>query len=173
MKLFVRHEPDLRGFVRSLLPTLTDADEVLQETAIVLWRKFDRFAEGTDFLRWALVVARFEALAYRRKIARDRLVLSEDVAELLAEEAVEEMPRRRLEREALDHCLRRLPESQQNLVTKAYTPGIKTKDVAESLGKSPASLYMVLNRIRANLMKCIAARLDRLSDDAGAGLAPL
>ncbi len=171
--LFVKHEPDLRGYLRSLLPTLNDAEEVLQETAIVLWRKFDRFVPGTDFLRWALVVARFQAMTYRRKIARDRLVLSEDVVELLAEEAVEEMPRRRLEREALDFCLRQLPENQQNLVTKVYTPGIKTKDVAESLGKSPAALYMVLNRIRASLMKCIAARLERFAEESGPGLAPL
>ncbi len=159
MRLFVKHEPDLRTFIRSLVPTLTDADEVLQETAIVLWRKFETFEPGTEFIRWACVIARFEALAYRRKIARDRLVLGADVTQLLADEAIDELPERRREREALESCLRQLPENQQRLVTKAYTPGIKTKDLAEGLGKSPASLYMALNRIRAALMRCIEKRL--------------
>lgn len=163
MRLFVKHEPDLRTFVRSLVPTLTDADEVLQETAIVLWRKFETFEPGSEFIRWACVIARFEALSYRRKIARDRLVLSAEVTQLLADEAIDEMPERRREREALENCLRQLPENQQQLVTKAYTPGIKTKDLAEKLEKSPASLYMALNRIRGALMRCIE---KRLADDA-------
>ena len=39
---FAHYEPDLRRFIRSLLPTWTDTDEVLQQTAIVIWRKFDQ-----------------------------------------------------------------------------------------------------------------------------------
>lgn len=165
MRLFVQYESDLRVFIRSLVPTLTDADEVLQETALVLWKKFPSYQPGTEFLRWALVIARFEALAYRRKMARDRLVLGEDVMELLADEALEEVPLRRREREALDQCLRQLPAKQQQLITKAYTPGVKTKDLAEKLGKSPASLYMALNRIRTALARCIEARMKAISTD--------
>jgi len=40
---FAKHEPDLRRFIRSLLPTWIDADDVLQQTAIVIWRKFDQY----------------------------------------------------------------------------------------------------------------------------------
>ena len=82
---FAHHEPDLRRFVRSLLPTWTDADEVVQQTAIVAWRKFDQYDPDTNFMKWACVIARFEALAYRRKMARDRLVFREEIMEMMAE----------------------------------------------------------------------------------------
>ena len=49
LRLFTTHEPAVRGFVRSLLPTREDAHEVMQEVALVLWRKFGDYATGEDF----------------------------------------------------------------------------------------------------------------------------
>ena len=63
VKKFAHYEGDLRRFVRSLLPNWTDADEVVQQTAIVIWRKFDQFDQETNFIKWACVISRFEALA--------------------------------------------------------------------------------------------------------------
>ena len=74
---FTRNEPAIRAFLRSLLPSWEDAVEVMQNTSLVLWRKFDTFDPNTDFLKWAFVVARFEALKYRRSMARDRHVFDE------------------------------------------------------------------------------------------------
>jgi RNA polymerase sigma-70 factor (ECF subfamily) len=56
VRFYTRSEPDIRAFVRSLMPTWTDADEVLQQTALVLWKKFDQFdttGDAVDFVKWA------------------------------------------------------------------------------------------------------------------------
>ncbi|MGB0578314.1 MAG: sigma factor [Limisphaerales bacterium] len=106
---FARHEAALRRFIGSFLPSWGDVDEVVQRTAIAIWRKFDQFDPGTEFIKWACVVARFEALAYRRKMARDRLVFREDVLELMAEEAAEESTGRGAQHQALESCLLSLP----------------------------------------------------------------
>ena len=37
--LLTRHEPALRRFVRTLLPEWSDVDEVMQRTALAVWRK--------------------------------------------------------------------------------------------------------------------------------------
>lgn len=58
LRLYVEHEEALRGFVRSLVPTLEDAREVMQQTAAVLWRKLE---DSADFRPWAFGVAKFEA----------------------------------------------------------------------------------------------------------------
>ena len=71
LRLYVENEEALRGFVRSLVPTLDDAREVMQEAATVLWQKFDQLDSPENFRRWAFGVARFEALAFRRDRARD------------------------------------------------------------------------------------------------------
>jgi RNA polymerase sigma-70 factor (ECF subfamily) len=145
------------------MPTWTDADEVLQQTALVIWKKFDQFDasgdERTDFIRWACVIARFEGLAYRRKMARDRLVFSEDLMELMANEYTEEQNLRRHEHAALQACLAQLPEAQSKLLRLAYTPGEKIKEIAAQAGASPASFYMKLNRLRKSLATCVRTRI--------------
>lgn len=158
---FAHFEPDLRRFIRSILPTWTDADEVLQQTAIVIWRKFDQYDPETNFMKWGCVIARFEALAYRRKMARDRLVFREDILELMADEGIEELDSRRLEHEALAICLEAMPEKQRRFITLAYTPGVKVKELAEEAGSSAAAFYMRLKRLRHQLMQCIEARIQQ------------
>lgn len=153
--LFTRNEPALRAFTRSLLPSWDDAVEVMQNTSLVLWRKFDTFDQNTEFLKWAFVVARFEVLKYRRTIARDRHIFDEDLVNRLAEEAADESDSLEAERRALQSCLAKLPEQQQVLVKSAYEPGTKIKDLARQIGKSATALYKTLNRTRQQLLTCI------------------
>ena len=166
VQLFAHHEPDLRRFVRSLLPTWSDADEVLQQTAIVIWRKWDQYDPETTFMKWACVIARFEALGYRRKMARDRLVFREDIMELMADEGAEELESRDREHEALESCLDQLPEKQQKLLRLAYTPGVKVKTLAEEAGSSAEAFYMRLNRLRRQLMSCVESKIGQNPEPA-------
>ena len=163
---FAHHEPDLRRFVRSLLPTWTDADEVVQQTAIVAWRKFDQYDPDTNFMKWACVIARFEALAYRRKMARDRLVFREEIMEMMADEGAEELDSRRVEHEALEACLAAMPEKQRRFVTLAYTPGVKVKELAEEAGSSAAAFYMRLKRLRRQLQVCVESKMEEEGEPA-------
>lgn len=151
--LFARHEAELRRFVASFLPAWGDVDEVVQRSAIAIWRKFDQFDLGTDFMKWARVVARFEALAHRRKMARDRLAFREDILDLMAREAAEESPAHL--NEALEECLQAMPERQRTFVMLAYTPGVKIHELARDAGSTAAAFYMRLKRLRHALMRCI------------------
>ena len=108
LRCFTANEPAMRAYVRRLVPLRADADDVMQEVAVVLWEKFEQFREGGDFRAWAFGVARFEVLAWLRDKGRDRLVLCQDVAELLAEETLREEPRLARQREALESCLEKL-----------------------------------------------------------------
>ncbi len=153
--LFTRNEPALRAFTRSLVPSWDDAVEVMQNTSLVLWRKFDTFDQNTEFLKWAFVVARFEVLKYRRTIARDRHVFDEDLVNRLAVESAEESDVLEAQRRALQHCLAKLPVAQQEMVKAAYEPGTKIKELAVQIGKSATALYKTLNRTRQQLLTCI------------------
>jgi RNA polymerase sigma-70 factor (ECF subfamily) len=161
VRKFAHHEADLRRFVRSLLPNWTDADEVVQQTAIIIWRKFDQYDPSTHFMKWACVIARFEALAYRRKMARDRLVFREELLELMADEGVEEIDQRQAEHDALASCLEALTEKQRQLITLAYTQGVKVKELAEEAGSTAEAFYMRLTRLRRQLMKCVESKIQQ------------
>ena len=61
VRLLLEHEPRVRGFIRGLVPTWHDVDEVVQQASLVAWRKFNEFDRGTNFGSWLMVIARFEA----------------------------------------------------------------------------------------------------------------
>lgn len=155
IRLFTHNEAGLRAFVRSLIPGREHADEIMQETSVVLWRKFASFDPGTDFLAWACTIARFEVLNYRRRLARDRHVFNIELLEVLADEAASGMEGRLQKLRSLDRCIQKLAPRQRELVTACYASGMTIKDVAEKMGRSATSLYKALNRIRIDLLDCI------------------
>lgn len=160
VSLFAQSESALRNFLRTLLPRWEDTDEVLQETSLVLWRKFDSFEPGTDFLRWAFMVARFEALHYRRSKARDRHVFDPELLDLIADEAIEEVPQLEAERKALEGCLQKLGNNERHWVQSVYGADLKIREVAARSGKSPGGFYKALHRIRLNLLDCVTRALS-------------
>lgn len=161
LRLFVENEEALRGFVRSLVPTLEDAREVMQETAAVLWRKFGELDSPKDFRRWAFGVARFEALAFRRDRARDRHVFGDELVSLLEAEAAVAGEQCDREERALQSCLEKLPKAHRELIEIAYSPGARIDELAREAGRTPMALYKSLHRIRMALADCIQEYLGR------------
>lgn len=161
LRFFAEHEPALRTFVRSLLPSRGDAAEVMQETAVVLWRKFAEFDAARDFRKWAFGVARYEALAHLRDRARDRHVFDDELVGRLADEAAAAADRHEMQREALETCLQKLPETQRSLVLAAYAKGARMDELAAQRGRTAMSLYKLLQRIRQALLECMRRTVAR------------
>jgi RNA polymerase sigma-70 factor (ECF subfamily) len=155
LRLFTHHEPELRAFLRACLPRALDVDEVMQEVSLVAWRKFAALPDKAQFVRWVCMIARYEMLMYRRRRARDRLVLDEDIMETLATEGVEEMPVREAQLRVLDDCIAKLPEDRRQLALAAYAPESSMKTLAAGMGRSEGSLYQLLARIRQELLRCV------------------
>ncbi|MDP3070784.1 MAG: sigma-70 family RNA polymerase sigma factor [Opitutaceae bacterium] len=161
VRLFVAHEGRLRAFLRSLLPAWADVDEVMQETSLVAWRKFDRFERGTHFMAWAATIARFEALDHLRRRGREHLVFSDAVADMMAEEAAQEGDMLDSHRRALDRCLAKLGATQRELLLLSYQPGARLHEVAARAGRSVQGHYKSVQRLRVRLLECIEGELKR------------
>ncbi len=155
LRLFAEHEPAVRTFIRSLLPSRGDASEVMQEVAVVLWRKFPEFDASRDFRKWAFGVARYEVLAYLRDLVRDRHVFDAALVNRLADAAAAAEPRHDAQRDALEACLQKLPPAQRELVLSAYAEGTRIDELATRRGQTAMSLYKVLHRIRQALIECV------------------
>jgi len=154
LRLYVEHEPSLRGFVRSLVPTLEDANDVMQEVAMALWKRFGALDAPENFRRWAFGVARLEALEFLRKKSRDRHVFGEALLAQLADDAEEMADQFVEERKALDVCLQKLPSEQRRLVEAAYAPGVRMDELAARIGRTAMAVYKSLHRIRMMLAEC-------------------
>ncbi len=152
---FTANEAAVRAYVRRLVPTRHDAADVLQGIALVLWKKFGELDSPENFRKWAFGVARYEALSWLRDKARDRQVLSDDLLNTIAHEAVLIDERLQSQREALENCLDKLPVEQRTLVLKAYMPDVQIQHVAEQSGQTVGAFYQWLHRMRLRLLECI------------------
>jgi RNA polymerase sigma-70 factor (ECF subfamily) len=161
LRRFTSNELAIRAYVRRLVPTRGDADDVMQEVSVVLWKKFGEFREDGDFRAWAFGVARYEALAWRRDKARDRLVLDETVVAKLAEETPAYESQLERQREALDECMEKVTPAQRELLMKAYQPDRLIQDVASGSGRTLPGFYQWLHRVRRMLLNCIRRSLSQ------------
>ncbi len=155
LRSFMLHEATVRAYVRRLLPSRADADDVAQEVAVVLWAKFHQFREGGDFCAWALGIARYQVLAWLRDRGRDRLVLDADVIELLADDKAADLRPLIEQRQALEACLEKLDPKHRAMLLESYGSGHRIQDVAKSSGRSLTGFYQWLHRMRRLLLDCI------------------
>jgi RNA polymerase sigma-70 factor (ECF subfamily) len=159
MALFVRYEPAIHSFLTSLLANLDDAEVVMQETSIAMWRKFDQFASGTSFRNWAFQIARFEAMNFRRKRQRDRHLFNSELVHLLADEAAEQAAQLEEERRVLAHCVAKLDPPDREVLSGRYREDSTIKQYAERVGRTPNAVRKHLARIRAALSLCVRRTL--------------
>jgi RNA polymerase sigma-70 factor, ECF subfamily len=153
--LLTRHHAPLMSFILSLLPQWADAEDVLQQASVILWRKFSEFVPGTSFLAWSCQTAKFLALNYRRKNTRDPHVFSPELVEILAREAEDDAERLQRQRAILGTCLGKLDARSRRLLARCYEAGASIKEAAEALGATPNSVYKTLNRLRETLLECV------------------
>jgi RNA polymerase sigma-70 factor (ECF subfamily) len=148
-------------FILSFVPNPADAEDILQETNLVLWRKFDDFRPGTDFTRWACKVAFYEVLKHRQAGIRKALPLSEGTMALVAQDAEEALGEADSRREALFRCLEKLREPIRRMLRLRYQLGADTRAVAEAVGRSVEATRRALHRARVALLRCIQRELAR------------
>ena len=168
LRVFLKHEDDLRAYARALLPTWDAVGEVMQEASVVMWRKLHQLRDESEFLPWAKVIVHYEALKARQTVARDRLCFSEDIFELLAEEDPEDgIENMADEREALGHCLGKLESPQRKLVLLPYHGHGAVTELAEESGRTVNSLYKKIGRLRQQLSQCVERQLMKTNLEEG------
>lgn len=159
IRSFTQAQRPLFLYLLPLVGNPADADEVLQETNLVIWSKFQQFEEGTNFLAWGRAIARLEVFRFRRNRGRKLVFLEDDILEIVADrtEAVSEQTLAR--QEALAQCVEKLKPRDKELIKMRYSPGVNGDKVAEMLGRPANSVYQSLGRIRRALMECVRLQL--------------
>ena len=160
-RLFVQYQPRIYGFIRSLVVHRADAEDLLQETASVLWRKFDEFQPGSSFIAWALQVARYQVLYFRQRQNRDVLQFSDRFLDAISADTVAEAARLSDLQQWLEECLGRLSAVDRELFRLHYQSDLSAKALAERLGRPLSSVYNAISRIRRALAECVERAMNR------------
>jgi RNA polymerase sigma-70 factor (ECF subfamily) len=154
-----RAQIPLYAYVRNLMGGSADAWDVLQDANRVICEKAANVKSPAEFLPWAYTVARYEVLHYRQRAARERLVFSPEVIELLADEGSAVCGDFADRTVALETCFKKLPERQQQYVRLHYTDELGVGEIARRFERGENAIAAALYRARVALARCIEATL--------------
>jgi RNA polymerase sigma-70 factor (ECF subfamily) len=147
LRLFLASERELLRYVAAVAPNADDAREIVQDTAVALWEKFDQYDASRPFTPWACRFALNISKQWLARQKRWRAILSDDLAGHLV--------RRRMELEAdIDHrlrhlqgCLEKLPAPQRQLVDGYYSRQIGIDGLAAETRRSWPALEILIQSV--------------------------
>ncbi len=135
------------AYIFSLVPNFHEAEEILQRVAVVLVRKFEQYDRNTPFVAWAIRVAQYEVMYYRRQRAADRHIFDGHLMEQVTEAHVGLADQATPAAEALRECLKRVTGRSRQAIDLHYGEGLKPAVVAEKLGVGAGAARMLLLRV--------------------------
>jgi len=158
VRLLTRYSSQIYGFILMLSVNRTDAEDVFQETSVVLWEKFNSYQPGTDFRAWACRIAFFKVQSHRRTSGRLR-TLTDSAFEAIAADALAMVEVNDVRGEALAECLDKLSDRDRRLLDHKYFGKMTTAQLAEQMSQSTHSIYRSLTRIHSQLLNCMQRSL--------------
>ena len=155
VRCYNRHYRDLYRYAFMLVLRQSDADDVLQEASVALWKKFDQFDPELPFLPWAKRFVFLEVLNFRKRKKGAPIALSDSVIEQLGEENSAHEDVLAVQREALEGCVAKLKSRDREMLEARYDSETSLVELANSSNRSVNSMYVILNRIRKQLLQCV------------------
>lgn len=163
LRLLTEHERTLGIYVTGLVQSVHDAEDILQEGKIVMWRDFAKFSLGTNFLAWSRKILLHQIFAYRRKVKKrqDVVTLSDGAIALLDEEMDSAQRENRwiMRESALEQCVSKLKAKHREVIGLRYRDEASIEKIALKTDKSEKAIYQLLFRLRKTLFDCVDERL--------------
>ncbi len=159
LRHFLQHQEDLRAFIGSLVRDRHARDDILQEVALVLWKKFDTYDATRSFGAWARGIAANKIMQSFDRIKRCPLQFSPNATQAILAAYKETRRDSSDEQEALKHCMGHLPDRSRNLLNMRYEQALKLREIAERTSSSLEAVHKTLSRVRQLLKKCVEDRL--------------
>src|SRR6187402_2674633 len=120
LSLFLRSEREIFRYVAALVPNVADAEDIVQQTALALWEKFEAYDPSQPFTPWACRFALNKARQWIERRQRWQALLEGGLAEELALRREELRPELDARLKHLEGCLNKLPKTQRTLVEGYY-----------------------------------------------------
>src|SRR5512147_1246105 len=158
LSLFLRSEREVFRYVAALVPNVTDAEDIVQQTAVALWEKFDAYNPAQPFTPWACRFALNKARQWIERRQRWQTLLANGLAEELVRRRQELQPEMELRLKHLETCLGKLPPGQRSLIEAYYYERTDVESLAERSGRTAGATYKMLQRVRHALQACVESR---------------
>jgi len=158
--LLTQNQEPLFRYIFSLVSSEADARDILQETSLALYRKFDQYENSRPFLPWAYRFAYLQIQKHRAKFARSPLLFSEDLIHLFALEREQMEPELDLRLQFLDECLGKLTPHDKELVASRYALRESAEEMMQRFAMSRRTLFRNLELLRQRLHDCVTRQIQ-------------
>lgn len=159
--------PRLRAFLLSLTGSECAADDLTQDTCLVLWEKRDEFDPDGNFRAWAFRIGFLRAQNHRRKQSRRRRreLPGDELFDRIAESVTMrhgDSDRDEAREAALATCLGKLNEDHRDLVLSRYQDGRSLQQLSDDAGIKRNAMAQKLFRLKRKLLQCLEKQLPPL-----------
>jgi RNA polymerase sigma-70 factor (ECF subfamily) len=156
---WTRVQPVVASYINSLIPDFHAAEDLLQDVAVILLRKYGEYDPSRPFVAWAIGVARLEVLSARRDLARCPLARVPGLAEAVAAAHAEMADELDARAAALRECVARIEGRPREVLRLRYELALPPREITSRVSMTAGAVRVLLSRLRASLQDCIDRRL--------------
>ncbi len=155
---WTRTQPVVASYIGAVVRDFNSAEDLLQEVAVVLLKRFNEYDPARSFTGWALGIARHKIHESQRG-ANDCLIGDPDVLDALSQAHEELSPEFERRAAALRECLALIKGRALTLLNLRYDKSLKPQAIALEMGMNAGAVRVMLSRTRQTLHDCIQKRV--------------
>ena len=161
VRQLVQSQNKIYAYILTLVPNWNDAEDILQDTVELLWRKYGKCNDIENFSTLGISIAKNLVFTYYRNKKKQECFLEQHAIENIAAHAEQITSESDDRIKILRKCLGKLSDRDSELIKLRYEKGMKIKNVAEISNRSVAALYKAMGRVHDAIMKCIKSGISR------------
>lgn len=160
-RLYNATQKRIYAYLLMVVHNHNDAEDLLQETASILWEQFDSFVKDGSFGAWAIGIARNKALNFLKSKRSSRPLFNDEFYDTISKlgESESEHTEKRLK--ALRDCFKKMSAQNQQLIHLRFEKGVAIKKISQISEHSADALYKRISRIYSFLHDCVNRTLIR------------
>ncbi|QDT67048.1 sigma-70 family RNA polymerase sigma factor [Calycomorphotria hydatis] len=160
LRLFSASYPEIKRVLVMFVADANDAEDLLQETSVVLWERFGEYDRQRSFTAWACGIAANKARQFlRNRYRKKSFGLSDAALANIAKVTSGTSELLELRLDTLDDCLASLPTRDRQMLWECYGDGVKSVAWAKKHQTPAGTVRNRLHRLRKWLEQCIHRRL--------------
>ncbi len=160
LELLMQNQDRLYAYILYRVPNRNDAEDILQDVIALMLAKFQDYEEGTNFLWWAITIAKYKTLSFHKRNKRMVLLFDEADMDFIQDEAVKSAESLDDEANLLKECLKKMSATQKKYISLRYEEDMTYRKIASYFHVSVQSAYRMVARIQVSLLKCIRLSLQ-------------
>ncbi|GEA12941.1 sigma-70 family RNA polymerase sigma factor [Alteromonas sp. KUL49] len=156
--LFEKDRRRLYAYIFAFVSDRAIADDVFQETSLTLWKEFDKFELGTNFSKWANVIAFNRIRRMRQEKGKYQLGLSEDFLTEFNNNMAQfdtDMVTKEKRWQQLEQCCALLSSPLKSIYQGFYVQNLTAQNIADNTGRSIHAIRKSVHKLRKRLFDCV------------------